>query len=97
MPHHIAGAVEGCPATPVVAWMKKVSHRKAPGAISAIALLVSPVNPSVACICGAFCSAIEILLEFQDCLSAPAAVRLRESFEGAPFTVRATMGDFLIS
>jgi hypothetical protein len=36
-----------------------VSHRNAPGAIRAIALLVSPVRPSVACICGAFCSAIE--------------------------------------
>ena len=54
MPIHMAGAVEGWPATPVVAWMKNVSHRKAPGAISAIALLVSPVRPSVACICGAF-------------------------------------------
>jgi hypothetical protein len=30
-----------------VAWMKNVSQRNAPGAISAIALLVSPVRPSV--------------------------------------------------
>jgi hypothetical protein len=43
--------------------MAKVSQRKAPGAMSAIALLVSPVNPSVACICGAFCSAMNILLK----------------------------------
>ena len=50
MPIHMEGAVEGWPATPVVAWMKKVSHRKAPGAMSAIALLVKPVRPSVACI-----------------------------------------------
>ncbi len=50
MPIHMAGAVDGWPATPVVAWMKKVSQRKAPGAMSAIALLVSPVRPSVACI-----------------------------------------------
>src|SRR5579862_5737368 len=28
--------------------MKKVSHRKAPGAMSAMALTVSPVSPSVA-------------------------------------------------
>ena len=37
-------------ATPVLAWMAKVSQRKAPGAMSAIALLVNPVRPSVACI-----------------------------------------------
>src|SRR5665213_2711263 len=41
---------------PVVAWRKKVSQRKAPGAMRAIALLVKPVRPSVACICGAFVS-----------------------------------------
>ena len=63
MPSHIAGAVDGWPATPVVAWMKNVSHRKAPGAMSAIALLVNPVRPRVACICGAFWSAMSILLE----------------------------------
>ncbi len=50
MPSHMEGAVDGWPATPVVAWMKKVSQRKAPGAMSAIALLVSRVRPSVACI-----------------------------------------------
>src|ERR1019366_3645776 len=33
--------------------MNKVNQRKAPGAIRAIALLVRPVRPSVACICGA--------------------------------------------
>jgi hypothetical protein len=42
--------------------MKNVSQRKAPGAMRAIALLVNPVNPRVACICGAFCSAMSILL-----------------------------------
>jgi hypothetical protein len=48
---------------PVVAWMKKVSQRKAPGAIRAMALLVKPVRPRVACICGAVVSsAIEGLL-----------------------------------
>src|SRR5262245_61253491 len=41
--------------------MKKVSHRKAPGAISAIALTVNPVNPRVdggfgAADCGAICT-----------------------------------------
>ncbi len=50
MPIHIAGAVDGCPATPVFAWIAKVSQRKAPGAMRAIALLVSPVSPRVACI-----------------------------------------------
>ena len=47
----------------VFAWMQKVSQRKAPGAMRAIALLVSPVRPRVACICGAFCSAMSILLD----------------------------------
>src|ERR1700733_13161969 len=32
---------------PSVAWTRNVSHRKAPGAISAIALLVRPVRPNV--------------------------------------------------
>jgi hypothetical protein len=35
------------PVVPVAAWMAKVSQRNAPGAINAIALLVSPVSPSV--------------------------------------------------
>jgi len=35
------------PVVPVAAWMAKVSQRNAPGAIKAIALLVSPVSPSV--------------------------------------------------
>jgi len=35
------------PVVPVAAWMAKVSQRNAPGAINAIALLVSPVRPSV--------------------------------------------------
>jgi hypothetical protein len=33
--------------TPVVAWIAKVSHRKAPGAMSAIAFIVKPVKPRV--------------------------------------------------
>jgi hypothetical protein len=51
---------------PVVAWMKKVSQRKAPGAMRAIALLVKPVSPRVFCIWGADCSsAMNYLLVFQ--------------------------------
>ena len=42
MPIHIDG-----PVTPVVAWMKKVSQRKAPGAMSAMAFMVRPVRPTV--------------------------------------------------
>ena len=38
------------PVAPVFAWIAKVSHRKAPGAISAIAFMVRPVKPNVACI-----------------------------------------------
>ncbi len=53
MPVHIAG-----PVAPVVAWIAKVSHRKAPGAISAMAFIVRPVKPNVACILGASFSAI---------------------------------------
>ena len=41
----MAGGV--CPA---VACMKKVSQRKAPGAMSAMAFIVNPVKPNVACI-----------------------------------------------
>src|SRR5689334_19346477 len=58
MPIHIAGAV-----LPAVPWATNVSHRKAPGAISAMAFIVRPVNPSVGCISGAEFSAIESLLE----------------------------------
>ena len=32
---------------PVVAWAAKVSHRKAPGAMSAMAFIVKPVKPKV--------------------------------------------------
>jgi hypothetical protein len=32
---------------PSVAWGANVSQRKAPGAMSAIAFIVSPVNPNV--------------------------------------------------
>jgi hypothetical protein len=42
MPIHIEGAVD-----PSVAWGANVSQRKAPGAMSAIAFIVSPVNPKV--------------------------------------------------
>jgi len=59
----MAGAVDGWPATPVVAWIKKVSQRKAPGAMRAIALLVNPVRPRVDFICGGFCSGMSNLLD----------------------------------
>ena len=42
MPLHIAGEV-----APSVAWVTKVSQRKAPGAMSAIAFIVRPVKPKV--------------------------------------------------
>ena len=42
MPLHIAGEV-----APSVAWVTKVSQRKAPGAMSAIAFIVRPVKPRV--------------------------------------------------
>src|ERR1700687_2240386 len=42
MPIHIEGAV-----APSVAWGAKVSQRKAPGAMSAMAFIVNPVNPKV--------------------------------------------------
>src|SRR5665213_2434881 len=42
MPIHIEGAV-----APSVAWGAKVSHRNAPGAMSAMAFIVNPVNPKV--------------------------------------------------
>jgi hypothetical protein len=41
-----------------------VSHRKAPGAMSAIAFIVNPVKPKVACISGALLSAMENPLFF---------------------------------
>src|SRR5271165_181417 len=62
MPSHIAGAV-----TPVVAWMKKVSHRNAPGAISAMAFIVNPVSPRVAFISTEVFSAIDSPYYF-DCI-----------------------------
>src|SRR5271168_2662076 len=42
MPIHIEGAV-----APSVAWGAKVSQRNAPGAMSAMAFIVNPVNPKV--------------------------------------------------
>src|ERR1700747_2720126 len=42
MPIHIEGAVD-----PSVAWGANVSQRKAPGAMSAMAFIVNPVNPKV--------------------------------------------------
>src|SRR5438132_3250569 len=44
MPNHMPCAAIGWP---YADWMKKVSHRNAPGAISAIALTVNPVRPRV--------------------------------------------------
>src|ERR1700752_3614966 len=59
MPIHIDGAV-----APAAACPAKVSQRKAPGAIRAMAFIVSPVRPKVCFISVEF-SAIDILL----CLS----------------------------
>src|SRR5580704_25869 len=59
MPIHIAGAV-----APSVAWGTKVSQRNAPGAISAIAFIVNPVNPRVACISTGLLSAMGETLSF---------------------------------
>src|SRR6516162_5330285 len=56
MPTHMAGAV-----APAAACPANVNQRKAPGAMSAIAFIVRPVSPRVACIFGAS-SAISILL-----------------------------------
>ncbi len=42
MPIHIDGAV-----APAAACLANVSHRNAPGAISAMAFMVSPVRPRV--------------------------------------------------
>src|SRR5262245_24888926 len=44
MPNHIPCAASGAP---YAHWMKKVSQRNAPGAMSAMAFEVRPVNPSV--------------------------------------------------
>jgi hypothetical protein len=49
MPIHIAGPVEPAAACPA-----KVSQRKAPGAISAMAFIVKPVSPKVCFISVAF-------------------------------------------
>src|SRR5690349_4367702 len=57
MPAHIAG-----PVAPVVDWMKNVSHRNAPGAMSAIAFIVRPVRPRVGCSFGSLLSAMSDLL-----------------------------------
>src|ERR1039457_365052 len=67
MPIHIEGAVE-----PSAAWPAKVSQRKAPGAISAMAFMVKPVKPSVGFI-SAGASAIAFLLQRRsfDCHSTP--------------------------
>src|ERR1017187_5656642 len=58
MPIHIEGAV-----APAAACPAKVSHRNAPGAISAIAFIVRPVKPTVDFISTEF-SAISVLLKF---------------------------------
>jgi hypothetical protein len=43
---------------PAVPWATKVSQRKAPGAMSAIAFMVKPVRPRVGFIVGSALSAI---------------------------------------
>ena len=62
MPIHMEGAV-----APAVAWLAKVSHRKAPGAISAMAFIVRPVRPRVDFISTGAFSAIFILLKKSAC------------------------------
>src|SRR5215472_8119697 len=57
MPIHMEGAV-----APAAACPAKVSHRKAPGAMSAIAFIVRPVRPRVDFISTGAFSAIIILL-----------------------------------
>jgi hypothetical protein len=54
--------------TPVVAWMAKVSHRKAPGAMSAMAFIVKPVKPKVGFISTGVVSAIHFSFSRLDCL-----------------------------
>src|SRR5208282_1077792 len=67
MPIHIEGAV-----APAAACPAKVSQRKAPGAISAIAFIVRPVKPTVDFISAEF-SAISVLLCFDsDCRASDA-------------------------
>jgi hypothetical protein len=55
IPIHIEGEV-----WPVVAWMKNVSQRKAPGAMSAMAFIVRPVKPRVFFIVTSLLSAIYV-------------------------------------
>src|ERR1035441_9675091 len=77
MPIHIEGAV-----APAAACPAKVSHRKAPGAISAIAFIVRPVKPTVDFISTGF-SAISVLLKF---------CHLPQSFRASSITVRSQPG-----
>jgi hypothetical protein len=49
MPNHMALPATGAPYSDCI-W--NVSHKNAPGAMSAIALIVSPVSPSVAFVVG---------------------------------------------
>src|SRR5713101_6739814 len=51
IPNHMPQAATGAP---YEAWMKNVSQRNAPGAISAMAFTVRPVNPRVARVVGGF-------------------------------------------
>src|ERR1700675_3177890 len=58
IPNHMPDAATGAP---YEAWMKNVSQRNAPGAISAMAFTVRPVNPRVARVVAGFSlSAIHI-------------------------------------
>src|ERR1017187_1790957 len=57
MPAHMDGAV-----APAVPWATKVSQRKAPGAMSAMAFIVNPVRPRVGFIVTSELSAIGYLL-----------------------------------
>jgi hypothetical protein len=49
------------PVTPVPPWMAKVNHKKAPGAISAMAFIVKPVSPNVGFISGELSAMYDLL------------------------------------
>src|ERR1022692_1565162 len=84
MPAHMDGAV-----APAVPWATKVSQRKAPGAMSAMAFIVRPVRPRVGFIVGSALSAIDCLLKvFQESPSRSLSVRVRGSQPGLPLLLR---------
>src|ERR1017187_295040 len=66
MPAHMDGAV-----APALPWAAKVSHKKAPGAMSAIAFIVRPVRPKVGFIVTSALSAIDCLLRISPSIPEP--------------------------